>query len=389
MCDMHETIVIGAGPAGSAAASTLARSGIDVLLVDRAVFPRDKPCGDGVGIDSVEELQRMEIWDAVKAAKFRAIHGVEYIAPDGTSLEMNFPISSHENNFVAPRPEFDNILRKGAISQGAEFRQLNVVGPLIENDRVCGILAIEGDQQISIRCQTLIVADGSNSITANRLRNSKYRSQYVGIAWRGYVKTAVKQDHKIRAFFSSELLPGYVWWFPIDDHTINVGIGTTFLRYQELTRSLPTIIKSALLHFPCDHLEIGQSHSISDGKLWTLNLGCTQERRSFPGAILVGDAGGFVNPATGGGIANALKTGRLSAEATLRALQDPKNIDLRLSEFDVTWKNQLWPQLRNSYFIQQKLMRHSIIVNWLVRSLVRQSSLSKRFSQKIAQMIQM
>ena len=128
---MHEVIVVGAGPAGSAAATVLARAGRDVLLLDRVSFPRDKPCGDGITLAAIMEMQRIGNWYGVQNAGFKAIHGVHYVAPSGRVLEFSFSSDQPARTLIAPRRHFDNLLKDCAVSSGARFRILSVIAPLL------------------------------------------------------------------------------------------------------------------------------------------------------------------------------------------------------------------------------------------------------------------
>ncbi len=361
---MYKVIVVGAGPAGSAAAITLARAGHDVLLLDKATFPRDKPCGDGISNTAVDELETLGVWHTVQAAAFYPTCGVRSVAPSGGIVEHTLAMETHRG-VNAPRVQFDALLKEQATQCGATFQQAHVVEPIVEAGHVRGVVVRVDDRLQELRAHLVIVADGTHSVLASRLRGKPYAAAYRTIALRGYVQTDVAQGHTTHIEFVRELLPGYAWIFPVGPHRANVGLGTTAAHYRRMRYSLQTAL-DIFLQRPHIQALLGEHAKVENLRGWVLNWGgYSNASRVFPGALLVGDAGAFINAATGAGIAAALKTGRMAAETACEVLsewqQAHQNILLR--GFDRRWRNELAPALQRGYMMHRLVMSHADVID--------------------------
>ena len=163
MSEIHDLVIVGAGPAGSALAYFLASNGIDVVFVDKSSFPRDKTCGDGLSPRAIHILKRMGVIDLVRASAFEIRH-VDFFAPNGTRI-LN-PIPSFEGlpdyALVIPRNIFDDIIRVYAIEAGASFRpQVTVVDALREGELITGVRANTLTGSLEIRARFTIFATGA------------------------------------------------------------------------------------------------------------------------------------------------------------------------------------------------------------------------------------
>lgn len=345
---MYEVIVVGAGPAGSAAAATLANAGRDVLLIDRAEFPRDKPCGDGISSIAVAELERQGMWHAVDDAGFQSIKGIEYIAPSGHAVTVRFGPRAQQHNLIAPRTHFDQILKDHAVEAGARFRTMTAVAPLVEGGRVNGVTARDHRNLTELRSAVVIAADGASSVLASKMRGGKYPSESRCVAIRGYVTVREPEECVIRGYFSRDLLPGYAWAFPVDSHLINVGVGTTVDRYKRHGRPLSALLREFLDSQPFVS-RFGSGLELTNTEGWSLNMACDNSPRVYPGLILVGDAGAFINPATGAGIGHALLTGRLAGEHVHAALSCRSRLDAKLFEYESLWRSALARRVNRAY----------------------------------------
>ncbi len=362
---MHEVIVVGAGPAGSAAATVLARSGRDVLLVDHTDFPRDKPCGDGMSPMVTTELEKLCAWDAVRAANFHIIHSVRYVSPNEHVIEA---LESRENegrSFVAPRTRFDHILKEHATASGATFHRTHVTAPIIENGRVQGVVARKDQVEQELRAPVVIVADGNNSVLATTLRKRKHPPRHTILAIKAYVRTTKEQPHAILLHFLKEVLPGYAWIFPVSSDLVNVGVGTTLVRNRQLRRPLRAILDD-FLKVPYVREQFGEATMVTKPQAWMLNLACMDFSRVFPGALLAGDAGAFINSATGAGVASALTTGRLAGEVTHAALHSKATIDDALLDFDQRWKQELESRFKQACLVRRLFLGRTWPINWFI-----------------------
>lgn len=363
---MHEVIVVGAGPAGSAAAITLARAERHVLLLDKATFPRDKPCGDGISNTAVAELETLGVWHAVQAAAFYPTCGVRSVAPGGGTVEHTLAVETHRG-VNAPRLQFDALLKEQATQCGATFQQAHVAEPIVESGQVRGVIArVDGHMQ-ELRAHLVIVADGAHSVLASRLRGKPYASAYRTIALRGYIQTDVMQGHTTHIEFVRELLPGYAWIFPVGPHRANVGLGTTAAHYRRMRYSLKTAL-DIFLQRPHIQALLGEHAKVENLRGWVLHWGgYSNASRVFPGALLVGDAGAFINAATGAGIAAALKTGRIAAETASEVLLERQQVHqiALLRGFDRRWRNELAPALQRGYMLHRLVMSRAHVIDTL------------------------
>ena len=364
----HDVIVVGAGPAGSAAAAWLAILGIDVILVDKESFPRDKPCGDIVTSGATEEIRKIGALDAVYAAGFFPIRGAVFYSPSGITITTPFSREGPPTDFVAPRPEFDNILRDHAISAGAKNMKLHVRDLIWENDQVVGVVGNDGAKEHRISGRVVIAADGSHSVLFKKIYHYSYPSNHRAVAIRGYVKTNRTQDNDIKIIYLKDVLPGYAWVFSISPNFVNVGIGTTPAVAKRLGVSLNTLLED-FINSPQMIEMLGNSLTIVDKIGWPLNLGSFTLPRAHNGVIFIGDAGGFVNPITGGGIGSGIETGRIAAHITQKALRkvnDIASLNRELSKFDRE-SRAIIKRLARAARFRDILFTNSVILDALIK----------------------
>ncbi len=212
-----DALVIGAGPAGSAAAITLASAGRDVLMVDRCAFPRDKVCGDALIPDALEALDRLGLRGRV-ARRSRVLDGVRVYAPGGEFVDVKGECA------CLPRATFDELLRAAAVNAGARFvPHVDVRGPLLDGGRVIG--ADLGAR--NVRADVTLLATGAAAEPLKRF-GVCHRVMPSATAARVYVRTGdafARQARHLCVSYDAAICPGYGWIFPGPDATFNVGVG--------------------------------------------------------------------------------------------------------------------------------------------------------------------
>jgi menaquinone-9 beta-reductase len=358
---MREIIIVGAGPAGSAAATHLARAGRDVLLLDHATFPRPKPCGDGISTHAIQELKTLGLGERIAQAAFYPTYHIHSIAPNHNVATIP-PCPQHHQGFTAPRAQFDTLLYEHALASGAHYQQAHVTRPLLENNRVQGVVAQTNGQTREYRAALTIAADGAYSTIAAHLHGHTYSPAYRAIGLRAYANTPTNQNHTIHMHFLQPLLPGYAWIFPIGPNRVNIGLWTTIPRSKKLPAPLPVLLQAFLDH-PHTRAWLGPAPTLEDPQSWILNCNShTPFPRTSPGALLIGDAGAFINPATGAGIAPALTSARLAAHAAIAALQT--NDDAPLHHFNQAWRQTLAPAAQRGYMLQQLILANPWALNF-------------------------
>jgi menaquinone-9 beta-reductase len=311
-----DVVVVGAGPAGCAAAITLARQGRDVTLIDKAVFPRDKCCGDGLTAGALRELQALG-FDPGAVASWTAVGAAWVRSPSGRTF--CFPLPEDEGLFaaVAPRTELDAALVDVARATGVKVHDGHGLSGVatVQGDRV--VLDVNGLGPVAARYA--IGADGmwSPLRKALGLATSGYLGEWH--AFRQYVSgvTGPARD-RLWVWFEPDLLPGYAWSFPLPDGRVNIGFGVhrEHPRRGEETARLWAGLRSR----PHIAEALGPDAAPEmPHKAWPIPARVDRAVLSGGGgrALFVGDAACATDPLTGEGIGQALLTGRLAAESIL------------------------------------------------------------------------
>ena len=228
-----DVLVVGAGPAGSAAAAWSARAGLDTVLVDAQVFPRDKTCGDGLTPRAIGEMQRLGLEDWLRAHTVN--HGLRAHGFGQTLLLPwpSLPGSSLPSwGSAVARTELDDHLRTVAIKSGAlALDGARAVDVRMEGSRVAAVVFRRGEETFEIACRRLVVADGVRSPLGKLLGREWHRDTVYGVAGRAYVASEMSDDPWISSHLElrgedGEILSGYGWIFPLGTGEVNVGVGT-------------------------------------------------------------------------------------------------------------------------------------------------------------------
>lgn len=307
-----EVLVVGAGPAGSASAAWAARAGRDVLLLDAAIFPRDKTCGDGLTPRATAELEHLGLGEWVRAHTVN--HGLR-MAGFGREALLPWPGGSFPTyGSAVPRTELDDKLRETAIKSGARMVDgAKVTEVLREGERVTGVTVRLGENTHTVRCATLVVADGVRSPVGKQLGRTWHRRFAYGTAARAYIKSARSDDQWISSHLElrnadNELIPGYGWIFPLGNGEVNIGVGSLATE----ARPSHVALKPLLEHYTRLRREEwqfeGELRAVASA---LLPMGGAVSGVAGPNWVLVGDAAGCVNPLNGEGIDYGLEGGHM------------------------------------------------------------------------------
>jgi geranylgeranyl reductase family protein len=322
-----DVLVVGAGPGGSAAAYHLARHGIDVTVVDKATFPREKVCGDGLTPRAVRSLLDMGVDTADPA--FERVIGLRVHARH-TTIDLPWPELTTFPGYglVMPREGFDHLLAQRAVKAGARMLEATeVLAPDRDGQWVTGATVRPADDPDAtptrIAARFTIAADGAASRFASAAGVRRVDARPLGIAARRYYRI----DHHPGPWFESwldlwdgdMLLPGYGWLFPMAGGRINLGAGllNTFTHFKEV--SAQQLFGAFARMLPA---EWGIEESTSEGRVLSgpLPMSFNRSPLAVPGLLLIGDAAGAVNPFNGEGIAYAMETGEIAAGLIHEAL---------------------------------------------------------------------
>jgi menaquinone-9 beta-reductase len=309
-----EIVVVGGGPAGSAAAAKLARAGRQVIIVDKAEFPRDKCCGDGLTTLALRELEALAL-DPRAVPTWQVVTEVCLRSPSGREVDLALP---GDGTFAvtAPRRELDAALIDVAVAAGAAARlgtALRDVDP--HPDRV----DVQLDDGTTISARYVIAADGMWSPTRRLLglAESGYRGEWH--AFRQYASGVTgPAGERLYVWFEPDLLPGYAWSFPLPDKRVNLGFGV--LRSGSLDGGALKSLWVDLLDRPHIAAALGDTIELEDRHAaWPIPAAIDEAVLAHGRVLFVGDAARASDVLTGEGIGQALVTGRLAAEAILSA----------------------------------------------------------------------
>ena len=313
--EVVDVAVIGAGPAGAAAAIDLARGGCDVAVFDKATFPRDKCCGDGLTTGALRELEDLGLSPS-GVASWTAIHGFTVRSPSGRTVEFPFPAGGLFGA-VSRRRDLDAALVDLARAAGAKVHEGCGFEDLRWSDDGV-IVRLEGREAVAARY--VIGADGMWSPVRKSvgLAEPGYLGEWH--AFRQYLRTDREAARRLWVWFEPDLLPGYAWSFPLPGGTVNVGFGIRRTPGAP-TRSMAETWRH-LLEVPHIRDVLGSDPQPEAAhRAWPIPARLPQAvvRAAGGRVLLVGDAARATDPMTGEGIGQALETGRAAARAILEA----------------------------------------------------------------------
>ena len=307
---MVDLVIVGGGPAGSAAAITAARSGLSVLLVDRATFPRDKCCGDGLTALALRLGEGLGL-DPLLIPGWQTVEDLVIHPPGGRSTRYPLPRGDGLYAAVVPRMQYDAALLDLARSAGADVRDGHgLTGINVDGD----VATLEGEGLGTIRATTVVAADGMWSPTRKLLglASSGYRGEWQ--AFRQYVADVGPAAADLHVWFEPDLLPGYAWSFPLPGGRANVGFGV--LRGGQVAVGDTGRIWDGLMDRPAIRAVLGDN-ARPEGRrsAWPIPARVDAAVLDHGPVLFVGDAASASDALTGEGIGQALQTGILAAEA--------------------------------------------------------------------------
>src|SRR5438270_7886164 len=312
-CDL---LVVGGGPAGAAAAIRGAAAGLSVLVCDKASFPRDKTCGDGLTTSALRLLERLGLAPA-SVAGWEPVNAVAVRSPSGRVVELPLPADGLFAA-VAPRAALDQALLDVAASRGVEVRQQAALEGL--RDIGDGIEATFSDGCV-VRARHVVAADGMYS-TVRRLTGAPGVHLGEWHAFRQYF-TGVP-DRRLWVIFEPDLLPGYAWVFPVAGGRANVGFGLP-RRPGVSVRPMAAQWRD-LLERPALQALLADAEPEGHHRAWPIPADLARAPLTSGRVLFAGDAAGATDPMTGEGIGQALLTGVLAAEAVAAAGPDPAGV---------------------------------------------------------------
>ncbi len=330
-----DLIVVGAGPAGSAAAYFASRAGLRVLLLDQCDFPRPKICSGGLSPKSLSILEEMDVLPQIKESVFPQIRRLRLGSPSGVVLEGDLPVTSVSRGYgyVVPRFFLDDMLKTQAIHQGAVAKRARVAELLLSDGRARGVLA----DGCEISGNAIIIAAGAKASSLLGRHGCTSDDETFFAIQAHYDAPPEEGLETLEMYFERTLVPGYFWIFPEGGGRMTVGAcvwgnpgGARALR-DRFEAGVRCAEEVCVAHVPVSE-SLTFERWIIPAHRHVLSSMCSN-------VLLAGDAGGFANPFTGEGIYYALETGRLAGLAVANHLAGPlatssmgETYDLSLAE---------------------------------------------------------
>lgn len=372
-----DVCIIGAGPGGATAALKLNQLGIPSLLIDKAVFPRDKICGDALSGKVVTILKRIDPKYVEAFDKFKKIHvncwGIKYISPNQYELDIPFnpkynPATDTTPAYVSKRLDFDNFL----VDQVKEC-------PLVELQEGVAITEFEKTKEgyiisdksgsYQVKCKILLVANGAYSaFTRKEAGIVKENLHYAG-GIRAYYEGVdnLDKDNFIELHFLKEFLPGYLWIFPLPNGQANVGAG---MLSEEIVKN-KVKLKESMLDLLQNHPKLKDRFKNAKliGKIQGFGLPLGSKKRSISGDnyMLLGDAASLIDPFSGEGIGNALYCGFYAGLQVERCLKEQNYSAQFMKKYDDDIERVMGRELRFSHKLQMILFKYPWLFNLLSR----------------------
>jgi geranylgeranyl reductase family protein len=381
-----DLIIVGAGPAGFACAHQLKNQNLKIAIIDQATFPRDKICGDALSADVVNQLYRMDQALGDKFDNFAQkidSHGVRFIAPNHARLDINYQNPNHGKaaGYISKRSDFDHFLFQEIENQS------NV--KICQGEKVLNItrdkngIKLETDKR-EFRAPVIVGADGAHSIVNRKLGSIKVEKDHYCAGIRQYYErvSGFHEDQHIELHFYKELLPGYFWIFPLPNGQANVGLGMLSSEVSkkkiDLKKSLADLLESK------PHLKDRFRNSIALEKPQGFGLPIGSKKRPISGErfLLLGDAASLIDPFTGEGIGNALRSGRIASEYIVKAFENQDFTAKSLKQYDNMVYHKMWNELRISRQLQ-KLLRFPKLFNFVVNRANNNSSVRTLLSSML------
>jgi geranylgeranyl reductase family protein len=383
--------IVGAGPAGAAAALQLAQLGIECIVVDKAVFPRDKVCGDGLSGKVITALNRIDpaIATRLKQADFKLNSwGVTFVSPGRHSLDVgyrpDYNSGNHEHKetpigYVCKRMDFDNFL-VDEIKRRPEIKLLEGVSVEKYTLQDDGYI-VSGSKGFEVKAKLLIIANGAHSSFTKEVANITMEPKHYVAGIRAYYKNVSgnNPDNFIELHFLKSLLPGYFWIFPLPNGEANVGVGVLSEAVRKKKMNLKKSMLDVVQNDPVFKERFKNAELVSNIEGYGLPLGSKQRVISGERYMLVGDAAYLIDPFTGEGIGNGLYSGRIAALQAAEALKADNYSATQLAAYDKEVYRIMGPELKLSHRLQ-KLIRFP----WLFNTLMKVSSRNKQLQELLS-----
>jgi geranylgeranyl reductase family protein len=381
-----DVFILGAGPGGAVASLFLAKEKINCVLADKAIFPRDKICGDALSGKVVEILNRYDK-KLVEKLSLDPIQlncwGVTFVAPNLDELSIPFrnkPKKTDEAREIAPgfiskRIDFDNFLIQEVKTHSSiQFLEgVDISGFEKTKD---GYICTSKDGEIIVHTKLVIDASGAHSQFARKIGGLEMEKDHHCAGLRVYYKnvTGMKEGNYIELHFVKDFLPGYFWIFPLANGECNVGVGMRSDYVAKKRINLKEEMNHIIKKYPQLSERFKNAEPVDEIRGYGLPLGSKKRKISGDNYMLIGDAASLIDPFTGEGIGNAILSGYTAAQQVKESLAANDFSASALKKYDEAIYRRLGGELQLSYRMQ-KLVKYPWLFNFVVRKANRNKTL--------------
>lgn len=381
----YDVLISGAGPSGTSCALSLEKTGLRVCLADKAVFPRDKICGDALSPDVINQLrllstEKLSLTRAFgQTTKRTGTHGISFVSPGGHRLDVPVSVSHRAADelaapgYIMARQHFDHFLLKQVesqsnihIRQGTEIQDVRRTGK--------GFTLQSGRGELTTRM--LVVAEGAQSRLARQLSEVKVEHHHYCAGLRQYWEGVTFPTTRpyIELHFLRDVLPGYFWIFPMPNGRANVGLGMLSSAVRKNKINLRSLIEKIIREHPGVAPRFAKARPLETPKGWGLPIGSKRRELSGDSFMLCGDAASLIDPFTGEGIGNAIRSGRVAADMIQSAFGSGDYSAKNMKSYDKEIYRRMGKELALSRRMQQ-MLRYPFLFDLVVKKASRNPAL--------------
>ncbi len=361
-------VIVGAGPAGSAAAIYFQREGFAALLVDRARFPRDKVCGDGIPLKTFHLLTDLGFDEQQLFQHGYRIRQLNLYSPDHRVTRFgNLKPDASTKSGCIPRYQFDHLLfQKAQEAAAAVWEQHRFIGyeQQTNGELQVSFQSLSSGKLLQVRTHLLIGADGGKSRVAQAARLLTQNREFRFDGLRRYYQGKAFEP-TVHLIYDERTLPGYVWIFPVAKDRANVGIMTDRSVRQRYGKTIREIFEEVLATNPVVQKVLEGAQPEGEVRGAPLPLGSLPGPRSTDGVMLIGDAAAFINPITGGGIYFAILSAKHAARIGAAALRKQDTSRNALKAYEQWWRKTILPGFEYAEWMRRSF-RYPRFVRWFL-----------------------
>lgn len=366
---MYDAIIVGGGPAGSAAALYAKHYGLKTIVLDKSNFPRDKICGDALSGKCIRILRELDLLKEIENLDGADINRITFGSPSYKQFDLDLK-KSNKKGYVIPRLIFDNYLFQKIKTVSDTKENFTVRNILYEHGKINGIVGKnKNGKDEKIKAPVVIGADGTNSIVARKLGLYEMDIEHTSIAIRCYYSGVKGLSDQIELHYIKEVNPGYFWLFPIGEGKANIGIGLSKNYAKRDNRSLQQILNQVTNSGPFKS-RFENAIQLEKPKGWNLPCGSIHRRNHGDGFMLIGDSAGIIDPFTGEGIGNAMVSGKYAMKVLSESKRKNNFTKKSFSEYDKLLWDEIGKELNTSTRLQS-IAKSSFLLNFVINRAAR------------------